>query len=605
MSAVREVVELACVVARRDFGPIVARVLRALLRYPGLRHDDIRVRCGEDGDGMPPSPRAVDDSLAVLISHGIVYLEARRDDVATVVAVKRNLNPVKGSAVGRKGDAVKGRGASVLPDGCLVTYKVREEVVLKRVRSPRYLKICERMFGAAGMQVARLLCTRGKLTAERIVRLLEGERLCGNNLLWAGGEFMEGKDADGVAKEVEDAMIMMAKSGIIRTCGGVKEGLEKCGVLRMVGENADAEVIVGEVGNDSDEEAYEEKRKIADTERKMDLLSEEEASSTSAVFNRQSGKVLTGRGRARRFVPAPVSSNANDFWVLSTWALDRTLRNTTCQLVLAGFIGVSRDAPAPKIFRAGLDLAVEMEEEGVVANEEGETDAVALYDILRELEKGAYDGIDEVSFQDELQKVIDLGYARVPDSALSGGEGVTSVVFLPGKAVFESRYGTLRATIRCAYDTFGLRIWNALAISGCMQEKLISQRCLMGVKEVRALLFRMMRAGYVSVQEVPKTNEAAKGDRMGAVWYLWRAEMIPAQKCILHGCLSSTLRWLLVEEDLKTRAARGDGENLDIKLLLIEGTIARQDQAVLLFRDFQPIGDRWFRPKYWSETTTY
>lgn len=228
---------------------------------------------------------------------------------------------------------------------------------------------------------------------------------------------------------------------------------------------------------------------------------------------------------------------------------------------------------------------------------------MALYDILRELEKGAYDGIDEVSFQDELQKIIDLGYARVPDSAFGGGEGVTSVVFLPGKAVFESRYGTVRATIRCAYDVYGLRVWNTLALNGCMQEKMIGEKCLLGLKDIRTLLYRMMRDGFVSIQEVPKTNEAAKGDRMGAVWYLWRAEMITAQQRVLNGCLAATMRWMLVEEDLRSRAARGDGENVHEKLLLLEGTIARQDQAVLLLRDFQPIGDRWFRPNYWNDTT--
>jgi hypothetical protein len=356
-----------------------------------------------------------------------------------------------------------------------------------------------------------------------------------------------------------------------------------------------------EHGNDSDGEAEREKENAekAKEERAFAMLTEDEVDPTTAVLHEESGRVVTGRGRNRRFVNAPRRGNATDLWSVSTWFLDRVLRNNACQLVVAEILGDNdTHGHAAKAYRVGLNLAIEMEnpEENV---EEDVTEKVSFLDISLALRRGGHQ-IDDLEFQDAVQQLVDLQPRFAAAAPAMEPDGL---VFYPGQAVFLSRYATVRRTIQERYRLEGLRVWNALALHGCMQEKMISDHVMMNVKAVRELLFSLMRGGFCCTQEVPKSNEPARVDRATAVWYLWRADVVAAQKRILSNALMATLRVmlksqqlqnppLLTVEDKEQKKARLG------KLLVLDSTVHKLDQCIVLFRDFGSINDHYFDPLY-------
>lgn len=578
-----EQVELALALARRDFGPVVATVARALLQFPGLRHGELRGRCA-----VPrPSARAVDDGLAVLLTHGIAYGEARAPGaVAKAKQNARELNKMKGVGedTEEKKTVMKGTRKTV-PDGWNVGYKVRAEKLVERTRVPRWLWLLGKMNGAVALKVGRLLLQRGKMSAASVLKVLE----------------IEG-EPERVLREAEDALVMMVKAGSVRWAGQESEGVVAAGTVKIIVDGREEVPEEVEYGNDSEGEAERERENAsrADDERAFRMLTDDEVDPTKAVLHKATGKVVTGRGRNRRFVAAPLQTNKDDLWAVSTWHLNRVLRNYSCQLVVAEMFGEGdRLGHAAKAYRVGMNLAIEMEVPDEQNMEEDVTEKVSFLDISLAMRAGGHQ-IDDLEFQDAVQQIVDLQprfAAAVPPQEPDG------LVFYPGQAVFLSRYATVRRTIQERFQLEGLRVWNALVLHGCMEEKMVSDRVMMNVKAVRELLFNLMRGGFCSIQEVPKSNEPARVDRAGTVWYLWRADMVASQKCVLSGALMATLRVLLKAEQLQEPPALAVESESERKVrlgkrLLLESTVHKLDQCIVLLRDFGSINDHYFEPLY-------
>jgi hypothetical protein len=571
-------VELACAVARRDFGPVVGRVVRALLQHPGLKYGEIRGRCA----APPPSQTAVDDSVAVLLMHGIAYAEARSAAASGRPRAARSLNPSRGAA---EALAARKRGAGdAVPPNAVLSYKVRAAALLSRTRIPQYLFLMDKIHGAAARRIGMVLLQRGRVSAADVFALF-------------------GKEGMGKVelRKAEDTLIVLVKSGWVRWSGSLEAGPVGSGTVQVIPDDGEPEAAAGadELGDDSDGEAARAAavERDAAEQRAFEVLTGDERDVTKPVFNRETGKLLTGRGHNRKFVDAPLASNSNDLWSVSPWFVDRVCRNATCQLVVSRLLGAnSIHDQGPKVYRAGLNLAVLMEDPSVVHLNDGETEAVSFHDIQAELARGGYvlDGID---FQEAIQQILDV---RPVIARVEPQHAPTSIVFLTGQVIFVSRYATVRQTVDSKYGLEGLRVWHALALHGCMEEKMLSDKTMMDIKSVREMLFRLMQGGYVTAQEVPKSNEPARAERSNAVWYLWRADMVATQQRILSDALATMLRLMLKAERVRATGCPDDAARArrSAKMLLLETTLGNVSQAVSLFRDFGAITDHYFDPLY-------
>lgn len=579
--------ELASVIARHDFGPVVGNVARALVLHPGIHLSEIAHRCADP----KPSNRAIDDSLAVLINHGIAYAEARSAPSASDQPPEErrgkktelgdgdtNTPSAKSSRKRRRTSGTGGKSQDVL------SYKISLEALLLRTRYARYCHLGLLQHGEEGERIARLLLTRGRMTAADIIK---------------AGYISRGASEGDIAA-AERRLIVMVKSGFIRWAGSTDGGPESAGTIRFLDEDDEA---APRKPNGNPLLVEDEDRDWNPDEEMSGAMGEGYDDEMDPSYETHTGQVKVGLGSNARFVRAPLRSNTKDTWLVCTWRLNMTLRNHCCAMVVGALLrGVKSPADAVlplKAYRAGLNLATRKEDRNVTTSW-AESSEVGITDVRDELERGGFQ-INDVEFQDAVQCLLDLVPAvvrGVPDYAPE------SLVFLTGGMVSLSRQQTMEDTLRERYSRHGLRVWRALAVHGCMLEKMISDKTMLNIKTVRELLFRLLADGFVGLQEVPKSNEPVRLDRAPSAFYLWRADVGLVYRRILDDALHATRRLMLKIEEVKSTPLPdvvGAERKRKNTLRLLEATVTRCDSLVILFRDFGPIDVDAFVTTYKSE----
>jgi hypothetical protein len=601
-----EKLELAVTVVRVDFGPVVASVCRALLLHPGLRHSEIAERCA----APTPGAHALDDALAVLLSHGLAVAEAHpasAGSAAQRAVLKNERQLTTDTATGglATNNAKRSRtrlGDGDVPDGTVLFFKMHMDRVLLRIRNGRFLRIAQYQFGNDGKRIARLLIQRGRLTAADIIKVE-----------YPNAEKLE-------IDEIERTMITMVKSGLLRWAGSAELGPVSAGIVKVICDDDEGgpaqEKVGGKSGHggdagggndwrDDDEDSDNPSGRQGSTDDVDADVTMAELDPLNPAYNSETKKVRVGQGFNARLVSAPLRGNSVDAWMLCTWYCNKVLYNSCCSSVVVALLGGKQRMEdrgllmAYKVFRAGLNIVSRMEDRDVITSWD-ETGETRLDDIQDELNTGGMD-TNDVDFRDAVQTLLHVTPAiarAVPEHAPE------ALVFYTGKLIAMSRRQTIDDTLRDKHTITGLRVWRALALHGCMQEKMISDKTMLVVKTVREYLYKLLRDGFVSMQEVPKSSEPVRADRVAAVWYLWRADFEVVVKRLVCDSLRTTRRIMLKIEELKA-SPLDDEPDAETKraagLKLLEATVYRCDDLVMLLRDFGPLTDAAFESLYRTE----
>jgi hypothetical protein len=589
-----ERVELGCVIARRDFGPVVGSVVRVVLLNPGLRLVEIHARSKPLG----VQPRLVDDSLAILVNHGICYAEARtsarqrpadeptpneRGHVAETVS---SATPLAMDG-GRKRKRTAAGGIST---DAVVVYKVYLDRLLLRTRSNRYAHLALLLHGDGGLKIARLLLERGRLTASDILQ----------------AAFRRHGASEQEVDAAERQLIVMVKSGFLRWAGSIEDGPVSGGAVHLLDDECDHRGSAKSKGDNvpsiSDAEDDGDSGN-PDIDSLHPSLTAAEMNDMDPAYNVHTGKLRVGFGVSAKFLRAPLQTNATDAWMICTWRLNMHFRNYCCAEVVRGLLNADRaDARAVlpnKVFKAGLNLAVRMEEPDVLKSLE-ETAEVGIGEIRDELDRGGLDITDD-DFAGAIHTLL-----RIKPIVAIGvpADAPVSLVFLTGRMVALSRQQTMEDTLLEKHSRTGLRIWRALAVHGCMQEKMLSDMTMLGIKSVREYLYKMAADGYVTMQEVPKSNEPVRADRSNTVWYLWRADVAAVFRRMLADALFATRRLMLKCEEIKSAPLLDEPDAASKRakaVSLLDATVCRCDTLVMLFRDFGEFNVDSFRTLYKTE----
>jgi hypothetical protein len=582
------------VIARRDFGPVVGSVTRVVLLNPGLKLVEIYARCKPLG----LLPRVVDDSLAVLLNHGIGYAEAHAPATPRPASEAGGKEQVPRSETGSSptqravGGANKRKRAAAeqVQLGAMLVYKVNLDRLLLRTRNGRYAHLALLLHGDEGLKIARLLLERGRLTAAAILQ----------------AAYLQHDASPEQVDTAESRLIVMVKSGFLRWAGSTSEGPVSGGAVRLLDDDHDRGASGHHKSDDDDPDWDEENRSNAeheDPETEHPPLTLAEMNDMDPTYNAQTGKVRVGIGMAAKFVNAPLRTNNTDAWMICTWKLNMHFRNYCCAEVVRGLLDLDRSDPRAvlpnKVYKAGLNLAVRMEDPSVIKSLD-ETGDVGIADIRDELERGGLD-ISDDDFANAIHTLLRIK----PTVAVGKPEDAPiSLVFFTGRMVALSRQQTMEDTLFEKHSRTGLRLWRALAVHGCMQEKMLSDMTMLGIKAVREYLYKLASDGYVSMQEVPKSNEPIRADRTNSVWYLWRADVAVVYRRMLADALHATRRMLLKCEEVRA-AQLPDEVDAEAKLSktvgLLQATVYRCDTLVMLFRDFGEFNVDLFKTLYKTE----
>lgn len=104
------------------------------------------------------------------------------------------------------------------------------------------------------------------------------------------------------------------------------------------------------------------------------------------------------------------------------------------------------------------------------------------------------------------------------DSCGSGPGGEQFKLHMP-KVLQFARLHDLQAVIRNKFGPHAIRIWRLLLLNGQMEQKQVAELAMVPKEEAREALYAMLQAGYLTLQDVPRTNDRAPS----RTFYTWRA----------------------------------------------------------------------------------
>lgn len=422
-------------------------------------------------------------------------------------------------------------------------YRVEEGALLARTRLPLYLGLAQRRFGELGRAVLEILFARGRLTAHHLFTLALEEPM------------KELGVSDAAAAQ---CLADMARAGLLRWAGS--RALGGARVVYGTGKRARDD------SGDSEDDAHEPPPTGLDG-------------------------VRVGVGFNSRLVGAPSRNNDDDVWAVSFWFLNRCFRNEACKIVIANRVD---DALAVEVLITGLNIALSRED-ALSPTDDMETSEIPTDAVHQQLRNNKHE-ISARDFWNAIRTLVELDppcVKAIPENA------PTKLKFIPGRLVAEVREQTLEDLIVQRYKKIGRRIFRALAIDGCMEDKLIAEKCMLDVKVVREKLFCMHRDKLVTMQEVPRSHEAQRANNW---YYLWRVRLQDAYKCFLGVMCKTQLNILLKLEALDKMAAVAEDETLvnvrQTQKKLLMASVIRVDQSIMVMRDFGPLTASYFPSRF-------
>lgn len=435
-----------------------------------------------------------------------------------------------------------------VPPATMFNYYLILDNVLFRLRIPLYIGFAQQRYGLAGVLIMRLLFQRGRLTSHMILTALRDE--------------LE-KNSVTIPK-AEASLFAMAQFGLLRwSCRRLSKRQQKPRQM------SDTAVSVGE------------KRS-----RSMFQNSDSEDDSDDTAEN--DNYITVGCGDSRKKVGAPTRDNDTDVWTVCYWHLNREFRNDCC--VKVAHLRLRNDN-ACRVLRIGLQLALEDEECGQ-ASEDLETSDV-LTERIQKIFEEQNTSIPASAFWEAVQLLVDQSPKFVLPIPM---HAPSKLRFIPGQLVADARRRTLQDVISARYKPIGRRAFEALAIEGAMDEKMLADRCMMHVKVVRGLVYRMYEDKLINLQEVPRSHEQQRSNNW---FYLWNVNLLSAMRNLTEVLFTATHNLFLRLESLDFESASEEEQkNAKRDERVLMGSILRMDQSIMVMRDIGPLTPDYFPVHY-------
>jgi len=144
-----------------------------------------------------------------------------------------------------------------------------------------------------------------------------------------------------------------------------------------------------------------------------------------------------------------------------------------------------------------------------------------------ELPAGEMDG-EEAEELDELCSKVPGRIAELCADALGFvsyvGEGINGTIYAVNMYNFmcSIKIKTLEAVARDRFGQPGMRIFKMLMMKGQLEQKQVAEMAMLPIKDVRTSLYNMLQAGFVYMQDIPKTSDRAPS----RTFYTWHTEWL-------------------------------------------------------------------------------
>lgn len=580
--------------------------------------------------------RLLRDALAVLIQHDLCFAREAVFSSSIPASTGTPAGAGASTAASSGADASPGLNTKTKAAGASspgspsakskpvpFEYFIMIERLMCRSRIPLYVGFARLRFGSVGEVVVRTLFLRGRMTSQMMfaaaldkalprlgVSVADAEACLtdmarGGLLRWSCRRFSRKEKRLMVKRRAitNDASIhgngqnndgnnINSPSGT----HGVKR--RRTGSTNDTGKAGNGASAGGTTGSDADDENAGANAVLsidyADPEIKLD--SDDDSDDDSDMSDVDDQRVTVGRGDSRRKVGAPTRDNDSDVWTICYWQLNREFRNECCVKVAQTRV---HDDVACSILRIGLQLALE-EEDSLRPSEDFETADIATEDIQKVFEQRD-STLSASTFWEGVQVLVN----QTPNFVLPIPEHApTKLRFVPGRLIAEARQKTLEEFISTRYQPAGRRVFQALAMEGGMVEKMLADKCLMHVKVVRALVYKLYEDNLVCLQEVSRSHDT--GTRSNNWFYLWKVNLMAALRNVIQIMYQTSANLFVRFESMdrlhakykRNRKSKEELRRIEAQRQVVLGNILRIDQSIMVMRDFGPLTAIYFPSKF-------
>ncbi|CAK9875680.1 unnamed protein product [Sphagnum jensenii] len=473
-------------------------------------------------------------------------------------------------------------GIGSAPPRVLTLYIALTDNILHRMRFPKFLVLVKEDVGDQAEALVEGLLEHGRLTLEQ---LIQRAAACA------------GKAEGEVATVVKDCFQRLLANDYIERCPVPEPSscpniaVEPAKKTACGAEGQGASLLAAN-GAISEEQRIMSAAAPTDAERFQAPVSLISMGGTHTEMG-DSNPVGQKRKREALQIDAKTAAAAamdekEVLWHVNYEEFVRRLRHQAC----VAFVRSRIDAMAGTVLEGMLDATCR-HETSVKQHSSVPMSIEVIMDSVRNLQLGQ--GMTVERLQVGLQQLVSDSAGYVSRIGEQGGlaEGSQYVVHLH-KIIDLLRQNEVEGIVLQRYGQECCRIFRLLGLNGQLEQKQIGERAMVP-KDVRELLYRLLKDHYVQVQEVAKTTERVASKSI----HLWCVD----NQAVLHQVLddiyhaASNLSQRLAHELEKEQQIHVPNANLtnsqqeQVKriqsiMTVLEASLLKLDNAMLLFHDF-------------------
>lgn len=280
-------------------------------------------------------------------------------------------------------------------------------------------------------------------------------------------------------------------------------------------------------------------------------------------------------------------------WRVNRDEFNKRLRHAAC----IDMVQQKNGPDAAAILRAMLHATQSYETESKAPQSKSVSQDEVI-SFVRELEAIDPDYHPPDTVADVLRELSDD--ALQPVSYTGEGPGGSTYCVNMAAIIRHKRLLETDAVIRQRFGVHGLRLFRLLYLHRQLEQKQIAEQAMLPPKDAKELLYRLYRAGFVSLQDVPRTTDHAPSRTL----YTWRVEIDAAAdklaselyKAALNVCLRLDFEYQrqkdileLVNKGMAQAVQRTHGAQLQKfqqTLIHLDSALLRLDSQIAVFNDF-------------------
>jgi len=266
-------------------------------------------------------------------------------------------------------------------------------------------------------------------------------------------------------------------------------------------------------------------------------------------------------------------------WKINPDQFHRDLRHDRCTDLVTELLGPK----ACGILKALISLAAPSEK----TKNEGKTEPILLARIASAA------GASQTEVSSYLDVMAGATYYKIVEKVINGAQRSYKINY--AKMMQIRKQKQLEGIVQEKFGVNGVRIFRLLHEKKRLEEKPVAELSMLEVKQARVLLFKMFKAGYIQLQEIPKSQDkmAAQGvflwsnDNEGA----FRQVISEMYKAMMNLSMRLKQELRAIEEQGQTNIDNMTEEaqrKLDVqsgKIERLEHSILYLDENLMLFVD--------------------